>query len=75
VTPPPDDLQEVILAILSQALGHPLAPDQDFFAAGGDSLAAEQVLAALSAHLAQDVPGWVLLDYPTAQALAAALRG
>jgi hypothetical protein len=67
-----DRLQAIILDIFIDALGLPLGADEDFFAAGGDSLMAEQVLAALSARLSQEVPGWLLIDHPTAATLAGA---
>ncbi|THD82769.1 acyl carrier protein [Aliigemmobacter aestuarii] len=67
------DLCELIRAVLSEAVGSDLGPEDDFFAAGGDSLAAEQVLAALSTRLSRPVEGWMLLDHPTATSLAAAL--
>jgi hypothetical protein len=69
-----DELQKAILDIFADALGTAIAADEDFFAAGGDSLAAERALIALSGHLLQDVPGWLLIDYPSAAALSAALR-
>lgn len=73
MTSPTDELCEMIRQILSEALGTDLAADADFFAAGGDSLAAEEVLAALSERLAREVEGWMLLDHPSAQSLTAAL--
>lgn len=73
MTPAQHELQAVIMTIFAEALGSAIAADEDFFAMGGDSLAAERVLAALSDHLSQDFPGWALLDYPSATALAIAL--
>lgn len=67
------ELQAVILTLFAETLGHPIAGEDDFFAMGGDSLAAEHVLTGLSAHLSQDFPGWLLLDHPTAKDLAVAL--
>jgi hypothetical protein len=69
-----DNLPQIILNIFADALGRTVSPDADFFAAGGDSLAAETVLTQLSAQLSQDIPGWMLIDYPSAAALAMALR-
>lgn len=66
-------LTEAIRALFARELGAEIGPDDDFFAAGGDSLAAEGVVTALSAHLAQPVEGWMLLDHPTARGLAGAL--
>jgi hypothetical protein len=63
----------MIRTAFAEALGEPLPDTADFFAHGGDSVAAEQVLAALSARLAMELPGWLLLDHPTAAGLAAVL--
>jgi hypothetical protein len=67
------ELEQAILAIFAQALGQEINAEADFFAMGGDSLAAEHVLAELSARLGSNLPGWVLLDHPTAAGLAAVL--
>lgn len=69
----PDGLAAVIRQLMSEALGHELAVDANFFDAGGDSLGAEEVLTALAADLNADIPGWMLLDHPTAAGLARAL--
>jgi len=58
----------------ADALGRAIADRDDFFAAGGDSFAAEQALTALSARLAIDLPVWLLLDHPTAETFAAAIE-
>jgi adenylate kinase family enzyme len=58
---------------MSEALGQDMTVDADFFAEGGDSLAAEIVLTALSSELSISLPGWILLDYPTPLSLARAL--
>jgi hypothetical protein len=60
---------------MAKALNQEIAENEDFFDAGGDSLAAEQVLLSLSASLQFDVPGWLLLDHPSAAELAAAIIG
>lgn len=66
-------LSTLIRQFMSDALGHELAEDANFFDAGGDSLGAEEVLSALAAHLKTEIPGWLLLDHPTATGLAHAL--
>jgi acyl carrier protein len=58
---------------MSKALDQQLAEDENFFDAGGDSLATEEVLSELSDKLRFDVPGWLLLDNPSPADLAAAL--
>ncbi|MFD1740206.1 phosphopantetheine-binding protein [Cypionkella sinensis] len=73
MTPAQHELQAIILSLFSKALGQPVTAQDDFFAIGGDSLAAEQVLAGLSAAVSQDLPGWMLLDHPSAETLAQAL--
>ena len=73
MTPNDYDLQTEIQKIFSDVLNLTVGVNQDFFAAGGDSLAVEQVLTAISARLSIDVPGWALLDHPSASALAAFL--
>lgn len=73
MTPAQHELQAIILRLFSKALGQAVTAQDDFFAMGGDSLAAEQVLAGLSAHMSQDVPGWVLLDHASAETLTLAL--
>lgn len=60
---------------MTEALRHEIGPDEDFFMQGGDSLAVQHVLTGLSVHLGQEVPGWLLLDHPTARSLAKALTG
>jgi acyl carrier protein len=66
--------EERVRAAFAEALGTVPGDDEDFFDAGGDSLAAENVLLTLSAQLSTELPGWVLLDHPTVRGLAAALR-
>ena len=68
-----DALTSTIRNTMSEALGHNIEVDADFFAEGGDSLSAEIVLTALSSELSILLPGWMLLDYPTPLSLARAL--
>lgn len=68
-----DALTSTIRQVMSEALERDITVDADFFAEGGDSLAAEIVLTALSTELSTPLPGWILLDYPTPLSLAKAL--
>lgn len=68
-----DALTSTIRHAMSEALGQDMSVDTDFFAEGGDSLAAEIVLTALSSELSIPLQGWILLDYPTPLSLARAL--
>ena len=65
-----EDIRALVRAAFAEALGRVPGDDEDFFMAGGDSLLAEQLLSALSARLSQELPGWLLLDYPTVGAMA-----
>jgi hypothetical protein len=66
----PDAILQTVRAAFAEALGRPIPDGDDFFTAGGDSLAAEHVMTALSAVMSLDLPVWVLLDHPTAADLA-----
>lgn len=70
---PAPDLSGHILEVFASVLPGDVDADTDFFDAGGDSMAAEQVLMALSSHVGLDLPGWLLLDHPTVTTLSAAL--
>lgn len=67
---PADDLRALVRDAFAETLGRVPGDDEDFFMAGGDSLLAEQLLTALSARLSHELPGWLLLDYPTIGAMA-----
>jgi amino acid adenylation domain-containing protein/thioester reductase-like protein len=71
-----DALTAAIAAAFAATLSLPsVPPDGDFFALGGDSLAAVRVLEAVRARTGTDPPLAMLLRRPTPMALAAALRG
>jgi hypothetical protein len=70
-----DTLTETIRTLMTEALRDEIGAQEDFFMRGGDSLAVQHVLTGLSDHLGQEVPGWLLLDHPTARSLAQALIG
>lgn len=63
----------VTLAAFRAGLGQSVGPDDHFFDAGGDSLAAEGVMAQISEGVGRELPLWLLLDHPTAAALALAI--
>jgi thioesterase domain-containing protein/malonyl CoA-acyl carrier protein transacylase/acyl carrier protein len=64
-------LEAEVAAIWSQSLGLPsIAPDADFFALGGDSLLATQVMARLRTQLEIDLDTHSLLQAPTVARLA-----
>lgn len=71
----PDELQRMIRQAFLVALEHELSDHTDFFEAGGDSIAAESVLTYLSDQLQVELPGWLLLDYPTISSLRAVIEG
>jgi len=68
------DLPDLVRRRFAEALGRDIGAGTSFFEAGGDSLAAEALLTALSRDLGVELPGWLLLDHPTSQALAAVLE-
>ena len=65
--------QALTLAAFRARLGNDVGLDDHFFDAGGDSLAAEDVMAAISVAIGRELELWLLLDHPTAAALAHAL--
>lgn len=70
MSPRERQVADVFAAILAAGA---VGPDTDFFAAGGDSLSAVDLLARLSAALGRSVPQRLLLEHPTVGGLAAAL--
>jgi hypothetical protein len=65
----------LVLDVLAEAIRADVAlgADDDFFAAGGDSLSAVVALATLEAHLGRPLRPEVVLAHPTARSLATAL--
>ncbi|SHF62936.1 AMP-binding protein [Geodermatophilus nigrescens] len=76
--PPLTDWERVVAGVFARVLGlERVGRDADFFALGGDSLAAEELLAAVASEL--DVPGAtlstaLLAEAPTVEAFAEAVR-
>jgi len=68
---PADALVGEIAALWSHSLGCAVAPDTDFFAAGGDSLLAIQLVARLAERFAVALDAHTLLEAPTPARLAA----
>ncbi len=72
---PGTDPRETVTALFARALAMPdVAPDDDFFLLGGDSLGAAQLLAALRHQAALDVPLAQFWQRPTPAGLAAAAK-
>ncbi|WP_444543745.1 amino acid adenylation domain-containing protein, partial [Nocardia concava] len=73
---PVTPVEQIVAAVFTEmlGLGHPVGLDDDFFALGGNSLVATQVVARLGAALDSRVPVRLLFDAPTVAALAAALE-
>lgn len=70
-----DAVQDIIAAAWSEVLTVPgVHATDDFFAVGGHSLRATAVMARLRAAFAVDLPLRLIFEYPTLQALAAAVR-
>ncbi|MGN5235876.1 non-ribosomal peptide synthase/polyketide synthase [Rhodococcus sp. SJ-3] len=69
--PPRTPVEEIVAGVFAQVLGIPRAGrDDDFFALGGNSLVATQVVARLGEALGTRIPVRALFDAPTVEALA-----
>lgn len=74
--PPSGHLERSLLALWRLALKNErLGVTDNFFAAGGDSLAAVDILAGIETLLGQPVPLFQLTEHPTVEQLAAVLAG
>jgi amino acid adenylation domain-containing protein len=71
--PAADDVPQRIAAVMADVLGLPVAPDADFLALGGDSLAATRVAGRLWDLLGTEVVVTDVIDAPTPRLLAARL--
>ncbi|MFC8179074.1 amino acid adenylation domain-containing protein [Rhodococcus sp. NPDC057297] len=68
---PATPVEEIVASTYSDMLGAPrVGLDDDFFALGGNSLIATQVVARLGAELSTDVPLRMLFDAPGVEVLA-----
>lgn len=69
-------LEQQLCSIIAGVLGRErLGVDEDFFASGGHSLAALEVIAAVEEQLGLSVSIGALFAHPTVQALAASIAG
>ncbi|MFD6860800.1 amino acid adenylation domain-containing protein, partial [Rhodococcus sp. NPDC060090] len=69
--PPRTPVEEIVAGVFAQVLGVPrVGRDDDFFALGGNSLVATQVVARLGEALGTRIPVRALFDAPTVEALA-----
>jgi thioesterase domain-containing protein/acyl carrier protein len=66
-------LEQRVRAVVERVLGHPVHRDEDFFAAGGDSLGAVDVVLALERETSRRLSPSVLLAAPTVARLSRAL--
>ena len=64
----------LVLAAFRATLRVEVRPDEDFFDLGGDSVASEAALMHLEEATGLTLPGWTLLDHPTARSVAAFLE-
>ncbi|MET8422683.1 amino acid adenylation domain-containing protein [Nocardia sp. NPDC004860] len=73
---PVSPVEQTVATVFAETLGlgQPVGRDDDFFALGGNSLVATQVVARLGATLDTRVPVRILFDAPSVAALAAALE-
>jgi len=69
-----DDLLQELTAIFCQVLGvHRVAPDDNFFKLGGDSLSGLRLILHIEERFGQQVPAQELLQEPTVEHIAQAL--
>ena len=72
---PQGELEELLVALFAEVLDEDaVGPDEDFFALGGDSLAAVEVLEGVRAAVGVDLPPSALVEAPTAAQLATLAR-
>ncbi|MFE5034945.1 acyl carrier protein [Streptomyces sp. NPDC056683] len=69
----PDTPIDNVLTAVSEVFGHPVAPEDDFFSLGGDSITAVELSIRLEERLNVDVDVEVIVNVPSLAALAAAL--
>jgi amino acid adenylation domain-containing protein len=72
---PRDDLEQFLVDLWRDTLGRPtVGIRDDFFALGGHSILAAEMLVRVSTYLGRDLPLSLLADTPTIEALAEKLR-
>ena len=72
----PQAEEGVVAAMFAEILDlDEVPPDGDFFALGGNSLQAVRLLNKLRKHAAPDLPLSALVERPTVEGIAAAIRG
>lgn len=65
---------DLTLSVFRQVLGNPgLAPDDDFFAVGGDSVQAIMALSVIEEAIGAEIPVALFFTFPSAAALAEAV--
>ncbi|HKT03200.1 MAG TPA: amino acid adenylation domain-containing protein, partial [Rugosimonospora sp.] len=71
---PANPLEERIAGMLADLLGRPVGADQDFFAAGGNSIHAIQLIARVQGEFGVTLPVRTVFEGPTVALLAAAVE-
>lgn len=70
-----DELEPVVIDVFRDALKNPkLGPEEDFFAAGGDSLRAVEAIHRLSDAVGEEIDPMIIFMYPTAASFSDAMR-
>lgn len=72
---PPDALLSQVMATVTAVFGHAMAPDDNFFDAGGDSVAAVELADLLEERIGTDVDIELIHRAESFGALAAELAG
>ena len=65
-----NNVENAVVSSLFQVLGHEIEMDQPLLEAGLDSLGATELVSILAEQLSLELPGTLIFDYPTANALS-----